>query len=77
VDSAADPESPDGPRRQNRLIDFRFLIRDRGGQFSASFDAILASAGIEPVKIPPRSPWRIPMRSDSCSPPGLRSPTEY
>ena len=24
--------------------------------FSASFDAILASAGIEPIKIPPRSP---------------------
>ena len=59
--------NPDGPwtTRQNRnlLMDlggrvagFRFLIRDRAGQFSASFDAVLAGAGIEAVKIPPRSP---------------------
>ncbi len=34
----------------------RFLIRDRAGQFSASFDAVLADAGIEALKIPPRSP---------------------
>ena len=35
---------------------FRFLVRDRAGQFSASFDAVLTDAGIEVVKIPPRSP---------------------
>src|SRR5690349_5312029 len=35
---------------------FRFLIRDRAGQFTASFDVLLASAGIRAVKIPPRSP---------------------
>ena len=35
---------------------FRFLVRDRAGQFTASFDALLASVGIEAVKIPPRSP---------------------
>jgi putative transposase len=57
---------PDGPwtvqQIRNLLMDlgdrtagFRFLIRDRAGQFSASFDAILASAGIEPIKIPSRS----------------------
>jgi transposase InsO family protein len=40
----------------DRAADFRFLIRDRAGQFTASFDAALASAGIEAVKIPPRSP---------------------
>ena len=39
-----------------RAADFRFLVRDRAGQFTASFDALLASAGIEAVKIPPRSP---------------------
>jgi putative transposase len=32
------------------------MIRDRAGQFSASFDAVLADAGIEVIKIPPRSP---------------------
>ena len=34
----------------------RFLIRDRAGQFTDSFDAVLASTGIQAVKIPPRSP---------------------
>jgi transposase InsO family protein len=40
----------------DRAADFRFLVRDRAGQFTASFDAVLASAGIEAVKIPPPSP---------------------
>jgi putative transposase len=40
----------------DRAADWRFLIRDRAGQFTASFDAVLAGAGIEVVKIPPRSP---------------------
>jgi transposase InsO family protein len=40
----------------DRAADFRFLVRDRAGQFTASFDAVLASAGIQAVKIPPRSP---------------------
>src|SRR4029077_13386428 len=59
--------NPDGPwitqQIRNRLLDlgeraagFWFLIRDRAGQFSASFDPVLAGAGIEAVKIPPRSP---------------------
>ena len=34
----------------------RFLVRDRAGQFTSTFDAVLADAGIEAVKIPPRSP---------------------
>ena len=40
----------------DRAADFRFLVRDRAGQFTDSFDAALASAGIQAVKIPPRSP---------------------
>ena len=40
----------------DRAADFRFLVRDPAGQFAGSFDAVLASAGIEAVKIPPRSP---------------------
>ena len=36
--------------------DFRFLVRDRAGQFTETFDAILASAGITAARIPPRSP---------------------
>ena len=58
---------PDGPwatqQIRNLLMDLgdraaglRFLIRDRAGQFTGSFDAALASAGIEAVNIPPRSP---------------------
>ena len=58
---------PDGPWTLRQIRDllmdlgeraaaFRFLVRDRAGQFTASFDAALAGAGIEAVKIPPRSP---------------------
>jgi transposase len=54
----------------DRAADFRFLIRDRAGQFTASFDAVLADVGIQAVKIPPRSPAQTPTQSDSCSPPG-------
>jgi transposase InsO family protein len=49
---------PDGPwttqQARNLLMNlgdhaarFRFLVRDRAGQFAASFDAVLADAGIE------------------------------
>ena len=58
---------PDGAwtvqQARNLLMDlgehanrFRFLVRDRAGQFTEAFDAVLAGAGIEVVKIPPRSP---------------------
>jgi hypothetical protein len=78
--------NPDGPwitqQIRNRLLDlgeraagFWFLIRDRAGQFSGSFDPVLAGASIEAVKIPPGVLARTPLRSGSCSPPGLRSPT--
>jgi transposase InsO family protein len=54
VDRPADPQSPDGSRRSRR--DFRFLVRDRAGQFTGASGAALADAGIQAVKIPPRSP---------------------
>lgn len=41
----------------DRLTQFRFLIRDRAGQFATSFDAVLADVGIRVVRIPPRCPW--------------------
>jgi putative transposase len=58
---------PDGPwtmrQIRNLLIvlgdrgaEFRFLVRDRAGRFTDSFDAALASADIEAVKIPSWSP---------------------
>ena len=58
---------PDGAwtvqQARNLLIDladraarFRFLLRDRAGQFTEAFDAVLSGAGIEVVKIPPRAP---------------------
>ena len=31
---------------------FRFLVRDRAGQFTSTFDAVLAGAGIDTIKIP-------------------------
>ena len=40
----------------DRLTEFRFLVRDRAGQFTASFDAVLADVGIRVVRIPPRCP---------------------
>ena len=40
----------------DHAVSFRFLVRYRAGQFTASLDAVLADAGIEAVKIPPRSP---------------------
>nr|WP_165036788.1 integrase core domain-containing protein [Candidatus Protofrankia californiensis] len=40
----------------DRTADFRVLVRDRAGQFTASFDAVLFDAGITAIRIPPRSP---------------------
>jgi transposase InsO family protein len=38
------------------LLKHRYLIHDRDPLFVASFDDLLRSVGVEPVKLPPRSP---------------------
>jgi putative transposase len=38
------------------LTNARYLLRDRDGKFTEGFDRILQGAGIEPIKLPPRSP---------------------
>ncbi len=48
----------------DRAADFRYLVRDRAGQFTEAFDAVLADAGIKAVKIPPRSRQLRPPRPD-------------
>lgn len=59
--------NPDGPwttqQARNLIMElgdhatqFRFLVRDRAGQFTRAFDTVLADAGITIVKIPPRRP---------------------
>jgi hypothetical protein len=65
--------NPDGPwtvqQFRNLLMDlgdraagFRFLVRDRAGQFTEAFDAVLADAGIEAVKDPAPQPARERLR---------------
>ena len=78
--------NPDGPwtthQARNLLMDlddraddFRFLIRDRAGQFTASFDAILSGEGIQVEKTPPRCPRANATPSDSSGPSDATSPT--
>jgi hypothetical protein len=51
-----------------RATQFRFFVRDRAGQFTASFDAVLADVGIQVVRIPPG------VRGRTASPNGLSVP---
>jgi putative transposase len=50
------------------VTEFRFLVRDRAGQFTASFDAVLADVGIQVVGIPPRCRGRTVSPSGSYAP---------
>ena len=80
--------NPDGPwttqQARNLLMDlgqradvFRFLVRDRAGQFTAAFDAVLAATDITVLKSLPAVPRRTPTPKGSCSPPAMSSPTAY
>jgi putative transposase len=59
----------------DRGDEFRFLIRDRASQFTASFDAVLADVGIEAVRIPPRCRVRPALQRSKAAPLPRASPT--
>ncbi len=49
---------------------FKFMIRDRGGQFTDAFDSVLADAGIRVIKSPPQAPrGERDLRTDDRHPP--------
>ncbi|MEU7524642.1 integrase core domain-containing protein [Saccharothrix sp. NPDC042600] len=64
LDTTANPDGPWTAQQARNLLmdladrtdDFRFLIRDRAGQSTASFNAVFSGADIQVNKIPPRSP---------------------
>jgi hypothetical protein len=51
-----------------RAAGFRYLVRNRAGQFTVAFDTVLAEAGISVVKIPPPQPQgERPRRALGCA----------
>jgi putative transposase len=58
-----------------RATQFRFLVRDRAGQFTASFDAVLADVDIHVVRIPLGVRGRTALPNGSSAPCEPNSPT--
>ncbi len=54
MDGTSSAQLPDGPRPAFASI--KFLIRDRAGQFTCSFDAVFAAEGIRILASPPQAP---------------------
>ncbi|MGJ6969914.1 integrase core domain-containing protein [Streptosporangium sp. G11] len=44
------------PDTDTDMTNLKFLIRDRGGQFTDAFDTVFADAGLRVVKSPPQAP---------------------
>jgi putative transposase len=51
-----------------RVASVKFLIRDRAGQFTGSFDAVFTAEGIEILASPPQAPGRTPSAKGSSAP---------
>ena len=51
-----------------RATSVKFLIRDRAGQFTSSFDAVFAAEGIRILASPPQAPRRTPSARGSSAP---------
>ena len=47
------------------LVDHRYLIHDRDGNYCPAFDSTLTDGGVTPVQLPPRSP-----NLNACTAPG-------
>jgi putative transposase len=79
--------SPDGSwttqAARNLLMDLgqrmaspKFLIRDRAGQFTSSFDAVFTAEGIRILTSPPQAPRRTRSAKGSSAPCARNSPAD-
>jgi putative transposase len=59
----------------DRASSFTCLVRDRAGQFTTAFDAVLADAGIEVVKFHRGARKQMATRNGSSAPSEPNSPT--